>query len=1000
MHFGIRGKLITIFIFIKVIPLVALAWFAMDETGKLGSKVAGQSAVMEKDTREIVSQIGDIATRNSITALDTKSRENIELLTIDTARNVASFLYERDEDILIAGLLDLTPDDYRAFLSSRRHPVIYHPPWELSEDGSHWQPSRMDGEKPSPTVMAGNKDNEKDFHYRPPKNLTRERDKPLYLEITFVDLNGKEKLKQTTTDLLPKELRDISKKENTWCKAETYFKELKKLAPGEIYVSEMIGPYLPSPVIGPYTKTRSLEKGIPFAPEKAAYAGKENPVGKRFQGLIRWATPVVRKGKIIGYVTLALDHTHIMEFTDHIVPTAEHFSDISDAASGNYAFMWDYQGRNISHPRDYFIVGYDKETGNQAVPWLSSELYDQWQKSGLSFAEFQKSAPQFHEQSLDKKPAPALTKAGMLGLDGRYLNFAPQCSGWHNLTQYGGAGSFVIFWSKLWKLTTAATIPYYTGIYKNSPRGFGYVTIGANVHEFHRPATETATQISAMLDKYEDRLDEKSVETKQAMDKVLTGTTRKLILSTLVMAVLVILIAIWMASTLTRKITVMIQGITRFQEGDLKHRLQEKSSDEMGQLAQAFNRMSDKIQESIEEIRQAKDKAEESDRAKSLFLANMSHEIRTPLNGIMGLTDLLLNSKLDDTQCKHLRAVKVSSDRLFTVINDILDFSKIEAGKLDLHPVAFNLHEALDSVLQILSIKAQEKNLTLDCFIGSKVPDVLIGDPNRLLQIIINLVNNGIKFTKKGSITIQVSTEKNDHNKGKLLRFTVTDTGIGIPSDKQTLVFQAFSQADSSHIRQFGGTGLGLSISSELAALMGGSMGLSSEQGNGSTFWFTARFDLPENKIPDDRQHKPPLPTPFVEQKNFRGVRVLMAEDELINSMMVTALLEEKKMKVTCVANGRDAVAAFTSKNFDLILMDVQMPGMDGFEATRKIREHEAATGAHVPIIALTAHAIKGYREKCITAGMDAYISKPIRQQILYSTIEEQLKQWTAKNEE
>ena len=250
-----------------------------------------------------------------------------------------------------------------------------------------------------------------------------------------------------------------------------------------------------SHMIGAYSRERAQEKGIPFVPEQSGYAGKENPVGIRFQGLIRWATPVAKNGRVIGYVTLALDHTHIMEFTDHIVPTTERYSAISDAGSGNYAFIWDNKGRNISHPRDYFIVGYDPETGKQSVPWLDEEMFGIWQASDRSMDTFLSKAPQFKDQTLSKKPALPLIQAGMLGLDCRYLNFAPQCTGWRNLTQNGGSGSFVIFWSGLWKLTTAATIPYYTGSYGHSSRGFGFVTIGANVDEFHSSAMQTAETI-------------------------------------------------------------------------------------------------------------------------------------------------------------------------------------------------------------------------------------------------------------------------------------------------------------------------------------------------------------------------------------------------------------------------------------------------------------------------------------------------------------------------
>ena len=242
----------------------------------------------------------------------------------------------------------------------------------------------------------------------------------------------------------------------------------------------------------------------------------------------------------VGYVTLALDHTHLMEFTDHIVPTPERFSDISDAGSGNYAFMWDFEGRNISHPRDYFIVGYDPDNGEQEVPWLSENMYERYQKQQGTFSDFVASAPIFDAQSLKKSPAEALTRKGNLGLDCRYLNFAPQCTGWFTLTQRGGSGSFVIYWSNLWKLTTAATIPYYTGMYKNTPRGFGFVTIGANVDEFHASATRTAEEIEGITAGYEQDLKGKEEKILTHIDQILDDTIENLTVSTGLMIVFVI----------------------------------------------------------------------------------------------------------------------------------------------------------------------------------------------------------------------------------------------------------------------------------------------------------------------------------------------------------------------------------------------------------------------------------------------------------------------------
>jgi two-component system, cell cycle sensor histidine kinase and response regulator CckA len=610
---GIREKLIGIFILIKVIPLIILAWFAWNEMIHLAASLEKQVTKMVADSHDVVGQVGRLSSENSIRALDDKSREAIERLTTDTASALASFLYDRDRDIENAATLAPTEANYKRFLTARERPVITHAPWVLNADGTAWIPLN-EQTADAPPVTADNEDNRKEFHYRPPEMGNKLENRPLFLEMTYVALDGQEKVKVTTSKRMPGDLRNISKRQATYCKAETYFEALKKLAPGEIYVSDVIGAYVKGYLIGPYTKQTAAKKGIPFSPETSGYAGKENPVGKRFEGLIRWATPVVTNGHITGYVTLALDHTHVMEFTDHILPTEERYSPISDASTGNYAFMWDYEGRCISHPRDYSIVGYDPETGEPAIPWLDTDLYDAWQKSGMKIGNFLATAPRFQEQRLQKKPAVPLIKEGLIGLDGRFLNFAPQCSGWHNLTQNGGSGSFVIFWSGLWKLSTAASIPYHTGQYGKHPRGFGYVTIGADVEEFHHAAIETAQNIHAINVQYVENLNAQSRQNQSMMNASLRKTARDLSLYTLVMIAIVILIAVWMAATLTGKITKITHGIERFQKGDLDYRLDKKSSDEMGRLARAFNDMADNIQVFIHDIKTAKETAENTNR--------------------------------------------------------------------------------------------------------------------------------------------------------------------------------------------------------------------------------------------------------------------------------------------------------------------------------------------------------------------------------------------------
>lgn len=630
---SIRDKLIGIFVLIKVIPLIVLAWFAWNEISTLAITLENHINEMAGTSTQTTKEVANLATSSSIRALDVRSREAIERLTTDTALRVASFLKDRDMDIRLAALLEPNAKTYETFLNTQTRSIILHDPWIMNDKGDAWKPATglpVSNE----SVTARNRDNELDFHYRDRERIGIKKEIPLYLEMTFVDLSGKELIKVTSSPGLSNNPGDVSQKDQTFCRAETYFKELKKLRPGEIYVSDVIGAYVKSHMIGPYTKTRTAKMAIGFNPEQSGYAGKENPLGKKFQGLVRWAMPVVKKGLIKGYITLALDHTHIMEFTDHIFPTEERYSAISDAGSGNYAFMWDHKGRNISHPRDYFIAGYDPGTGDPAIPWLEDSLYKKWKKTDLNILTFLNGLPAYEKQSLAKKPSVELIQKGLVALDCRYLNFAPQCDGWNNITQYGGSGSFVIHWSGLKKLTTAASIPYATGQYGRTPRGFGFVTIGANVNEFHKPADITAKQIKKIETKYVQAIGEQNRDNQEMISTSLGKTATRLTLYTGAMIILVIMIAVLMASTLTRKITSMIKGISRFQKGEMKYRLEIKSSDEMGELGHAFNSLADSTETAISALETSKLNIEDSNVSLRAILSNIINSMPSIIIGV------------------------------------------------------------------------------------------------------------------------------------------------------------------------------------------------------------------------------------------------------------------------------------------------------------------------------------------------------------------------------
>lgn len=459
-----------------------------------------------------------------------------------------------------------------------------------------------------------------------------------------------------------------------------------------------------------------------------------------------------------------------------------------------------------------------------------------------------------------------------------------------------------------------------------------------------------------------------------------------------VTAVFLLVAWLFMRHLIVAPATMLTQHMSRIRKtGDLDQKIELNRSDEMGQLANEFGRLTTELSSVQKEREAARDEAVAMSKAKSEFLARMSHEIRTPMNGVLGMIELLNTTPLDDTQKRYALTIHESADSLLDIINDVLDFSKIEAGKLRLEYLTFDLHAFLIDTVESLTNLAHQKGLSLDCIVPEGPALAVHGDPFRLRQVLVNLIGNAIKFTEQGSVQLRV-TAADDDAEHMNIHFEVADTGVGIARDKQQVIFDSFSQEDGTTSRRFGGTGLGLAISMQLVEMMGGHIFVESETGKGSVFSFKLRLKASsESEFSSSARSLQKgifKPTDKSAAIGLLRGRVLLAEDNVVNQAVAVGMLAAMGVEVVVAKDGHEVLERFICDSFDAVLMDCQMPDLDGFQATQAIRQLESESGEKpVPVIAVTANALAGDRGKCLSVGMNDYLSKPFTGEQLYTAL-------------
>ena len=855
----IKIKLILLFIIIKILPLLVMTYISYISIKNLNEYMNKSTTYLSNKSKEIILNTANESINDSITNLNKKSQESLERLTLEIANRVSEFLKQRDSDILFLSKLDITDKTLKEFYNSKEKEIVVHDKYNYNDKKQKWYiDNKIPNNNFTPKILS---DNKTDFNYNP-ESLVKTKLIPIYKEISFFNLEGIEINK--VSSLNQKKL-DVSLKENTYINSENYFKKIQYLEEGEIFVSDVIGEYIGSKIIGTFTKEKAKKANIEFDAKSSAYSGLENPNGKRFEGIVRFITPVFKNEIKIGYLSMALNHRHIMEYTDNLNPIGIYSkSQIINAGEGNYAFMWDYLGRNISHPRDYFISGFNKKTGKRIAPWISKDLKDDFLKSGKKdLNDFLLTYPVFKEQSLLKKPnIKQLLEKGEVSLDCRYLNFAPQCNGWMELTKDGGHGSFIIFWSGVWKLVTAAPISYKTGKFKDSKRGFGFVTIGANVDEFHFAANKTRENIKKILKTQNNIVKEIVDDNKYEISSYIKNIIKELTFISLIMIAIVIVIAILMSDYISSKIENLLIGTKKFANNEFDYRINNESNDEIGNLEKSFNEMASKISKLISEQTQLNEHLEESvkEKTKELIEINEDLEIRIskvvaknrqkdaqlvqnnkmaaigemismiihqwkqPLNAISMINSsaelrLLIGENTEEELKKDNIAIKKQIELMSTTMEDFRNFFKNNVKNE--YKVSSMIKKSINLIEKIYNYQGIFIKLEMQ---DSFKEELTLGYENEIMQVIINVINNSrdaILMNDCDIKRIEISCkEENDE-----LIISILDFAGGISDEIKDKIFEAYFTTKEKE----DGTGLGLYMAKTILEKVNGTITLNNK---------------------------------------------------------------------------------------------------------------------------------------------------------------------------